>query len=76
MRVGRETSFLLIMDIQEKLVPAVEQPDRVVANAVGLTTCAWRIPKLTGILACDFSKLEFQQSSVALSGQMRTRTTK
>jgi hypothetical protein len=28
-------------------------------------TCAWRIPKLTGVLARDFSKLELQQSSVA-----------
>ncbi len=43
MRIGRNTSFLLIVDMQEKLVPAVEQPDRVVANAVRLMTGAARL---------------------------------
>ena len=55
-------------------------PTRLKRLFAGLTCrlerCAWRIPKLTGILACDFSKLEFQWPSVALSGQMRTRTIK
>ncbi len=43
MCIGRDTSFLLIVDMQEKLVPAVEQPDRVVANAVRLMTGAARL---------------------------------
>ncbi len=43
MRIGRDTSFLLIIDMQEKLVPAVEQPDRVVANAARLMSGAARL---------------------------------
>jgi nicotinamidase-related amidase len=43
MHIGRDTSFLLIVDMQEKLVPAVEQPGRVVANAVRLMTGAARL---------------------------------
>jgi nicotinamidase-related amidase len=43
MRIGRDTSFLLIVDMQEKLVPVVEQPDRVVANAARLMTGAARL---------------------------------
>ena len=43
MRIGRDTSFLLIVDMQEKLVPAVKQPDRVVANAVRLMIGAARL---------------------------------
>ncbi len=43
MRIRHDTSFLLIVDMQEKLVPAVEQPDRVVANAARLMTGAARL---------------------------------
>ena len=43
MRIGRDTSFLLIVDMQEKLLPAVEQPDRVVANAARLMAGATRL---------------------------------
>ncbi len=43
MLIGRDTSFLLIVDMQERLVPAVEQPDRVVANAARLMTGAARL---------------------------------
>ncbi len=43
MRIGRDTSFLLIIDMQEKLVPAVEQPDRIVANAARLMAGAARL---------------------------------
>jgi hypothetical protein len=43
---------------------------RVQTTAANFSTCAWRITKLTGILACDFSKLEFQWPSVALSGAL------
>lgn len=43
MKIGRETSFLLIVDMQEKLVPALEQPERVVANAARLLTAAKRL---------------------------------
>jgi nicotinamidase-related amidase len=43
MRIGRDSSFLLIVDMQEKLVPAVELPDRVVANAARLMTGAARL---------------------------------
>ncbi len=43
MRIGRDTSFLLIVDMQEKLVPAVVRPDRVVVNAARLMTGAARL---------------------------------
>ena len=43
MRIGRDISFLLIVDMQEKLLPAVEQPDRVVANAARLMIGAARL---------------------------------
>jgi nicotinamidase-related amidase len=43
LKIGRETSFLLIVDMQEKLVPALEQPERVVANAARLLTGAERL---------------------------------
>lgn len=43
MRIGPDTSFLLIVDVQEKLVPAVVRPDRVVANAARLMTGAARL---------------------------------
>lgn len=43
MQIGRETSFLLIVDMQEKLIPAVAQRERVVANAARLMTGAKRL---------------------------------
>ncbi len=43
MQIGRETSFLLIVDMQERLVPAVEQHEKVVANAARLMIGAKRL---------------------------------
>ena len=43
MLIGRDTSFLLIVDMQERLVPAVEHHDRVVTNAARLMTGAARL---------------------------------
>jgi nicotinamidase-related amidase len=43
MRIGRDTSFLLIVDMQENLVPAVERPSQVVANAARLMIGAARL---------------------------------
>lgn len=43
MRIERERSFLLIVDMQEKLVPAVEDREGVVANAARLMTGAARL---------------------------------
>ena len=47
MQIGRETSFLLIVDMQERLVPAVEQHEKVVANAARLMTGAKRLDVLS-----------------------------
>ena len=43
MRIERERSFLLIVDMQEKLVPAVQDHERVVANAARLMSGADRL---------------------------------
>ena len=41
--LDREESFLLVVDIQEKLAPAVLDRDRVVANAARLVAAAERL---------------------------------
>ena len=43
MRIDRDRSFLLIVDMQEKLVPAVRDHERAVANAARLMTGAARL---------------------------------
>jgi len=41
--LDREASFLLIVDVQERLAPAVLQGDRVIANAARLAAAATRL---------------------------------
>ena len=43
MLLERQESFLLVVDVQEKLAPAVPDRDRVVANAARLVTAAARL---------------------------------
>ena len=41
--IRRDESFLLIVDLQEKLLPAIERAERVIANAQRLITAAERL---------------------------------